>query len=358
MIRKVYLDFIKQKAAKGDLKWLSRRLAQYWLIQSSIILGRPLCGPILGTLIVNYKCNYRCRMCDLPMKEKSIAEKPLDIEGLKKIILDFSKLGVSGIGFTGGEPLLNPDIFELLSVTKKAGMISHLNTNGFFLEKDTCQKLIDSGVDSINVSLDGENAQTHDLIRGHEGAFKKAVEGAENLVLMRENKKQVRIKIVAVLNRENILQAPALIKLSERLKTDCVEFIPQQPFSSMANQKNDEQFLKEVAQTVLFLSGEKRKGAKIENSFKHLSTFESSFRGLKSPLPCFAAYNSVTVDCYGRVFPCLPWANWARPVGNVKGININNFWYSKEYNNVRDNIKKCRDCYLNCHAELNLLFKG
>src|SRR4030042_5872501 len=117
MIRKVYLDFIRDKIAKGNLKWLFSRGRQYFLIHTSFLIGKPLCGPILGTFFTTYKCNYRCRMCDLPSREKKLLEKglkELPTANLKALLKDFADLGTAGIGFTGGEPLMREDIFELL----------------------------------------------------------------------------------------------------------------------------------------------------------------------------------------------------------------------------------------------------
>ncbi|MFH1245879.1 MAG: radical SAM protein, partial [Candidatus Omnitrophota bacterium] len=75
MIRKIYLDFLKEKFCKGDLPWLFKRAGQYLLIQASMRLGRPLCGPILGTFLVTYRCNYRCKMCNFPQRCRYFQEK-------------------------------------------------------------------------------------------------------------------------------------------------------------------------------------------------------------------------------------------------------------------------------------------
>jgi len=101
---------------------------------------------------------------------------------------------------------------------------------------------------------------------------------------------------------------------------------------------------------------EQRKPIQIENSPAHLRLFRSSFSGKPCPVRCGAAFNSIAVDCYGFVFPCVPWINWGKPVGVIKEGSLREFWRSAEYQRKRADILSCKDCYLNCQTELNLLF--
>lgn len=363
MIRKVYLDFIKRKISQKDMLWVFRRAIQYALIHISFLIGRPLCGPILGTLVTNYTCNYRCGMCNLPSRDLTLKKKnlkELTTSEMKAILKDFALLRTAGIGFTGGEPLLRKDIFELLKYTKDLGMITHLNTNGFFLDDGNIERLFDAEVDSLNISLDGATRETHDTIRGHAGAFNKVVTAVKKIdALRKEKKSSLRVKLVAVISDRNIDEVPEFIKLAFELRADCVEFIPQQPFSNTSastNLGNDRIFMNKLNGLIRYFIDLKHKGAKIENSPRHLKMFEKSFKGDKMPFKCYAGYNSYAVDCYGEIYPCVPWFNWGVSTYNMGKSNIRDIWYSKEYNKVRNDILKCKGCYLNCQAELNLLF--
>ncbi|MFH1245103.1 MAG: radical SAM protein, partial [Candidatus Omnitrophota bacterium] len=325
--------------------------------------GRPLCGPILGTFLVTYRCNYRCKMCNFPQRCRYFQEKgwpELPTGEMKKILVDFAGLGVSGIGFTGGEPLLRDDIFELMRFAKDLGMITHLNTNGFFLDEKNAWNTLSAGVDSLNISLDGANPQTHDTIRGCPGAFDKAVRAIECMRRMRGDKKHaIRIKVVMTLGKLNIDEVPRVVELAGKLGADCVELIPEQPFAEQPDSSEkgfDELFLEKVKKTAAYLLETKPRQIKIENSPRHIKLFEPSFRGEASPLTCFVGYNSCAVDCFGQIFPCMPWINWAKPVGNIRETPLKEFWYSAEYNKLRTRISRCKSCFLNCQTELNLLF--
>lgn len=363
MIRKIYLDFLKDKLKQGRLPWVAKRAWQYLLIHSSMHLGRPLCGPVLGTFLVTYRCNYRCRMCNFPRRYTEFQAQgwpELTTGEMQEILRGFAGMGVSGIGFTGGEPLLRGDIFELMKFAGDLGMITHLNTNGFFLDEKNAEKTLSAGVDSINISLDGANPQTHDTIRGCPGAFDKAVKAIKGMRRMREHKgRAIRIKAVMTINEMNIDEVPQVIELAERLGADCVEFIPEQPFADDAGAEKarfSALFLEKVKKTTADLLEAKQRKIKIENSPRHIRLWEKSFRGEPSPLACFAGYNSLGVDCYGQIFPCMPWMNWARPAGNIQETPLKQFWYSAGYNKLRPRISRCKSCFLNCQAELNLLF--
>jgi MoaA/NifB/PqqE/SkfB family radical SAM enzyme len=362
MIRKVYLDFIRDKLAGRELRWLLSRAVQYGLLHASYLFKKPFCGPVLGTLVTNYSCNYRCVMCDLRLRDQELRGRglrELDTAGMKKVLSSFAALGTSGIGFTGGEPLLRKDIFELLAYTKASGMISHLNTNGSLLDEENVRRILAAKVDSLNISLDGARAATHDSLRGIPGAFARAVEGVERVNTLRKREgARLRIKTVAVLQEGNVDEVPDLVRLAEDLGVDCIEFIPRQQFLSRPDRSPAPApaFLKKIEQVSQYLLGQEHGKVRIENSRTHLRLFPASFRNEPSPLKCYAGYNSLAVDCYGEVYPCVPWYNWRRSAGNVRDKGLADLWYSKGYDEVRREVRSCRSCYLNCQAELNILF--
>lgn len=363
-MRKRILDDIKSNIAKGDFCWLFKRTAHYLLIHISFLLGRPLCGPILGTLVTNYSCNYKCKMCDLSKKGaylKNRGLKELSTSQFKKVLKDFAALGTFGIGFTGGEPLLRDDIFELLKYTKDLGMIAHLNTNGSLISEEKAHKLLDCGIDSLNISLDGAVSETHNKIRGSNDAFEKAIDAVSVINRLKKQKESpIKTKIVMVLSEDNIDEMIGLFELSCNLGVDYVDFIPEQNFKGsfcLGNESlivHSEEFYKKLEDTVKYFL--RIKDIRIENSPEHLKLFSKSFKGEKSPLVCYAGYNSYGVDCYGFMYPCVPWFNWNRPIGSIKEIGLKEFWYSKKYNAIRKSVSRCRQCYINCQAELNLLF--
>ncbi len=360
MIRKDYRELIAGKFSEEGPGWLFRRVRQYLLLNLSSVMQRSMCGPALGTLMVTYRCNFDCVMCDIPCRGAALEGKGLeefDTDRFKAVIAGFARLGVPGIGFTGGEPLLRPDIFELLATARSYGMIVRLNTNGYLLGDDEADRIIKSCADSVNISLDGARAATHDRVRNFSGAFERVVTAVNRLHRLRQLKgSDLRIKIVTVVSEDNIDEVPDIITLSRELGADCIDFIPRQPFASDDASPSCDAFLARIERLSEYLEAARNQGAPIENSPAHLRLFRSSFAGIPSPVRCNAAYNSLAVDCFGNVFPCVPWINWGKPIGSVLQENLLDVWHSAEYQLARKDVSRCRDCYLNCHMELNLLF--
>ncbi len=363
MIRKVYTDLIRRKLREDGPRWLLKRSSQYLLLQLSNLFHRPLCGPALGTLMVTYRCNFHCVMCDMPSKASEKlkrGEKEFDTARFREIIGEFAGLGVPGIGFTGGEPLLREDIFELMAETRRLGMIAHLNSNGWLLGEEQAERIIRIGVDSVNISLDGATAETHDRIRQTAGAFERAVEAVKRLArLKKKHNSHVRIKTVAVIDETNITEVPQMLTLGRTLGTDCIELIPRQPFvgAPAGRPSASPELLETVDRLVAsLLTRRDNDGLPLENSPSHLQLFGSSFEGRPSPVRCTAGYNSLAVDCYGNLFPCVTWVNWGKTSGSIGNGKLADAWRSASYQQQREKIAQCRDCYLNCQTELNLLF--
>lgn len=361
MIRQVYADLIRQKIRDEGALWFFKRLRQYFLLHLSGRLKRPLCGPAVGTLMVTYRCNFNCVMCDMPQKAVGFArggQAEFSTGQFKEVIGAFAQLGTPGIGFTGGEPLLREDIFELIAEVKRQGMIANLNTNGWLLGFEEARRLIDTGVDSVGISLDGATAITHDSMRKVPGAFPKAVQAVETIVrLRRQRKSRLRIKVVTVIDEKNIEEVPQILALGRNLGVDGIELIPRQPFGGSGLEETVSQdFLSKVDNLSTFLLKQKKRGVPIENSPSHLKMFRKSFAGNPLPIQCNAGYNSLAVDCYGNIFPCIPWINWGRAVGRLGDASLSACWNSSEYQRQRKIVGRCRDCYLNCQTEMNLLF--
>jgi len=85
------------------------------------------------------------------------------------------------MAFTGGEPLVRPDLFELLAYSRALGFSNTIATNATLIDDKVAQRLHDYGVVIAAVSLDGFTAETHDRIRGLPGSFERAVQGMHAL---------------------------------------------------------------------------------------------------------------------------------------------------------------------------------
>lgn len=365
-MRTQYWHIVKAQWKAGHYWWLPRQGLKYLLSSLSPLVKKPLTGPILGTVVATYRCNNRCFMCESLSKAREAKQHghhELDTEAMKHVLDEFAALGTTGVGFTGGEPLLRSDIFTLLEHSKTRGMITHLNTNGFLLTPDRIRRLLEIGVDSINISLDGATAATHEAVRGVPGGFQRILDGLKFLLEERKHVRQpVTVNIVSVISQNNLHEIGDLVHLAMSQQVDGIGFLPLHGFYAAFNQDrtnvmSDAHWQETIENTIDSLIAMKRAGQSIENSLRYLRLFTRCFRGGPLPIACYAGYNSYVVDCYGDIFPCVPWNNWNRAVQNIRHVSLKDFWFSQEYDHIRKTqVNSCRECYWNCHTEMNLLF--
>ncbi|GAM10566.1 coenzyme PQQ synthesis protein E [Geobacter sp. OR-1] len=362
MIRKVYSNLAQKILKQKKLSLLARFGGQYLLINASRMVGKPLCGPVFGILILTYRCNLQCSYCDMPETARLCSGKSmpeLDTAGFKRVIDDFATLGVKAIAFTGGEPLLRQDIPELIAYAHQRGIMGHLSTNGMLINAGNAAALLQTGLESISISLDGSTADVHQLTRRAKGAYDRALAALRTLVSVRNSlKAPVRIKILTVVNKHNIDDIRNILELAAREGIDGVELMPCQPLLSGGHGEEftyDDDFVGKVDRTVAELVANRRLRSMIDNSSLHLDSFKNSFSGQPSTFPCYAGFASIVVDCYGDLYPCHPWANWRNMSLNIADKGLVKIWNSPEYQKYRDQTVQCGKCYLNCQTELSIM---
>ncbi|MDD2909424.1 MAG: radical SAM protein [Candidatus Pacebacteria bacterium] len=133
----------------------------------------------LMSLAITEKCNASCEHCSFHTKDLNEKKNPLKKQEYFKIIKDAQEAGVTVINIVGGEPLLNPDIFEIISSVDKNLSTAILFTNGYYLSQNA-KKLKNSGLDGVYVSIDSAKAKKHDKFRKIDNLFEKAMEGIES----------------------------------------------------------------------------------------------------------------------------------------------------------------------------------
>jgi len=113
--------------------------------------------PIDVHLIPIRRCNLSCGYCN----EFDDFSKPVPIEELRKRVNHLANLGASIVTISGGEPLLHPDLDDLIRAIRRRGMIAGLITNGYLLTPDRVQRLNRAGLDHMQISID--NVQPDDV---------------------------------------------------------------------------------------------------------------------------------------------------------------------------------------------------
>jgi len=170
-----------------------------------------------------FRCNLSCYWCF----NKGVKAKPeLSTKNIKKIVDKVSQAGTSIVRFTGGEPLLRKDIFEILEYAKSKGLYVALNTNGTFVDGDVADKIKDN-VDNVLVTFNGYDNLSEWKITGSKTSFEKKINAIK---LLRKSVKVVRIGTVAV--KENVEKLEEFFKVLKPLDVDTWEIFRPIPHGS------------------------------------------------------------------------------------------------------------------------------
>ena len=150
------------------------------------------------------RCNLRCKHCYISAEDRAYQDE-LTTDEATAFLKDIGEMGCPVVLFSGGEPLVRKDIYELADFGTKAGLRVVLSTNGTLITPEVAGKLAGSGVQYVGVSLDGAQA-VHDAFRGRKGCFEEALTGLEHAAAAGLNT-GVRFTV----NKENVNDLPAVI---------------------------------------------------------------------------------------------------------------------------------------------------
>jgi SynChlorMet cassette radical SAM/SPASM protein ScmF len=166
-------------------------------------------------------CNLKCRHCWIAPKfqDEDRSYPMLSIDLFKSIVKQAKPLGLSGVKLTGGEPLLHPEIGEMLDHVKDQDLNLFVETNGVLCTPEIARQIEKCKYHFVSVSLDGADASTHEWVRGVAGCFESAMEGVKNLV-----NAGVKPQIIMSIMRCNKDQMERLVRLAESVGAESFKF--------------------------------------------------------------------------------------------------------------------------------------
>jgi radical SAM protein with 4Fe4S-binding SPASM domain len=292
-------------------------------------------------------CNLRCKHC----YQNDFSEKSdLDWAGLKKVsdnllntIGEWGK--TSCIHLTGGEPLLKPELFPLLSDLDQQSMVEELGiiTNGLPIDQEMIRKLSSfSKLKKIKISMDGTDAETNDSIR-LKGTFDKVM---RNLSLIK-NEKRFEVMLMFTVMKKNFRNLPSLFKLCQGLGIDGLiieRFIPLGKGKEILGEVLSKEEWKEMIGMLLdFFPTEGE-----DHSFIPYQAFQISFSGEEPELlgaPCVIGVDGLCIMPEGSVFPCR---RFPISIGNLLDQSLREIWEKSELLEKlrrKENLKgKCGRC--------------
>jgi len=315
----------------------------------------PKTGPLKAFFEITFRCNSRCKNCDIWKKPENKDE--INTAQAKNILKQLAGSNVLHVSFSGGEPFLRNDLLDLIKFSKNLGMKTSVNTNGWLIGNEVAKKICQSGLDTIYISLDGATSNIHDYIRGVDGSFERVLKAVDNIMMERLAGKP-KIFVNTTINKNNVEDLGEILKLSEAKEVDGVTMSVVQNFDKY---KPEEEMLLNIDH----INQLNKQLKNIERDYRHLlphmdDYFDEFEAYIRDPdqlykYRCVAGYATVLIHPNGDVFPC-PVA--FEKMGNILKNSFAEIWYSEKANLLRKKIKKNQHpiCWFDCMAPLNILF--
>ena len=158
---------------------------------------------------VGRRCNLRCVHCYSQSRDLDYTGELTHAEGLR-LIDDLAEFGAPVLLFSGGEPLMHPELFKLIAHARERGMRAVISTNGTLITPEIAEQLQAFGLSYVGVSLDGLE-ETNDRFRGQRGAFAGALAGIRNC-----RAAGIKVGLRFTMNRRNAADIPGIFDLLEQ----------------------------------------------------------------------------------------------------------------------------------------------
>ena len=341
---------------------------------SAVLSGRPAGGarrkdPRVGkeeflpkwiAWEVTGRCNLNCIHCRASSSMTS-HDTDFTTDEAKKLIDDITSFCSPVLVLSGGEPLLRPDLFDIAKYGTEKGLRMCIATNGTMVTDAVCDRMRESGIKIVSLSLDGPTAEVHDDFRKQPGAFDATLRAAETF-----RRNGIPFIVNSSFARRNQREIPATYRLAKEIGAHAwymFMIVPtgrgQEIMDELISKEDYEEILAwhyrmEKEETDMLvrptcaphyyrvrLQKAKEDGVKIEPR-----TLSFSTGGGKG---CICAQSIAFIDSKGNVQPC---SYFPVVAGNVKRQPFREIWYHSElFESLRafETYKgRCGECeYLN-----------
>lgn len=297
-------------------------------------------GPVVIWNLIR-RCNLRCQHCystslDIDFKDE------LTTEQIKATIDDLKVANVPVLIFSGGEPLLRPDIFEMSAYAKEKGFYVALSTNGTLINEENIAQIKAANYQYVGISIDGLET-FHDKFRRQQGSFKTSMHAIK---LCKDAGIKVGMRLC--LTKDNFKDLPAMLDLMDEYHVDKF-YLSHLNYSGRGKRsaENDAMFtMTKQAMELLFERAWQHICSNRESDFvtgnndadgPFLLQWANKKFGLKHPLRIKKLHKSLinwggnasgvnvaNIDNTGTIHPDTYW--WNHPIGNVKTDKFSAIW--------------------------------
>ena len=298
--------------------------------------------PEIAQIEITNRCNFNCAMCQrVPLK---VPIKDMGLKIFKKIVDKLT--GIEDVILTGwGEPLLHPQIIEMIRYAKDKNKHVSLTSNGSLLTKDTAEKLLTAGLDTISFSVDDIKAPkigslVHPITTQIKN-IKKFIEISKN------SRTKPTVIIQSTLHKGREGKILEVVWWASKIGADMVNVnrldMRFQTHLKRPALNDEKKFIKKLNQ-----AGEKYK---IQTEFRpHIafSGLSRTFYQLLAPYMgrggrhCLRVYNYIYLNMHGEVTPCCALPLWS--LGNILEEDLQTIWHNDKFQQFRQHKFQRKIC--------------
>jgi len=288
---------------------------------------------------LTYRCPLQCPYCSNPL-EIAKYQNELSTEEWVRVMQQARKMGAAQIGFSGGEPLVRPDLEELVQEARHLGYYTNLITSGVGMDEARIKRLKDAGLDHIQISFQASDEELNNFLGGtktfqHKKEMARMVKAYEYPMVLN-----------IVIHRKNIDQIRDILEMTVELEADYVELASTQYYGW--SRINVDQLLPTREQLARAEIVAKEYQERMKGKSRIIYVIPDYFEN--RPKPCMNGWGAIflTIAPDGTALPCHEAGQLPIDFPNVKDVSVEEAWKdSPGFNHFRgfEWMKEpCRSC--------------
>jgi radical SAM protein with 4Fe4S-binding SPASM domain len=283
-------------------------------------------------------CNLRCPYC-YASSEKALPGE-LTHEQSLRLMDEIAECGATTVIFTGGEPMLRKDLFDVVRYARSQGLRTNIITNGTTIRKAETARIMSEIFDLVTMSIDGGTAEQHEVTRGR-GTFAKTMKALKLL-----NDAGVEPVINHVVSADNVDKLDDVARIGAQYK---IKQIRMMQHSDLGRAKEDDMDFgwREYMKTHVYMW--------THPNAKHLMADNTldSLKPCRIKGNCGMGGNEIYINSLGNVYPCKLVTGIGELAGNVKNTSLRDIFNAPLLKDMRDSTvfggslhTDCERCYI------------
>jgi MoaA/NifB/PqqE/SkfB family radical SAM enzyme len=267
-------------------------------------------GPIYVSWNYTYACNFNCDHCYSRADSYPIE---LSTQQYEDIVSQIIEAKVFKVGLGGGEPLIRKDCLDIIAQLSQAGIDTNITTNGWLINEEIAEKIVNSQLSTLYISLDSSDERKHDVFRNKNGSYQKVVEAMKLCV---ENK--INVQLSTVVTSVNIDHLKQIVELAEGIGIQGIEFKRFRPKGNGLKSKQKYQLSEAQEQLLKDEIYNLQKKSKLNIALIYGAESDGE---VDSGCPC--GTKSICIRPNGDVSPC---AYEETVIGNLMQQSLTEIW--------------------------------